>query len=421
MRNSNETNAIKVLDRTLKRIGPSEAVRRFLSKYGPVTTRRDYAESLLKYFVWLKTIGVTLMPDELITDNLMNVFKSDPTDVATKRRHNDWLLQYVNGYSIEKGFSQGYRVHAATVIRKFYARNDSSLHGDFQLSYERPKEVKKALLPGDVRAVLKALPVHVRLPYLLAWQGGLEIDKILSLRWKDIHEGLEKGERPLKLTFSGRKRMIRPYFTFLGSDSIDLLLQWRENRAEQLKELKREPSGDELVLVGKDGRPMDYGWLRVCLKKKAAELASAGLIKGFDSASWHPHSFRKSFRTEAAHAGVAMDTVEFWMGHDRGVIAIYNRSDEVHEDDFRIEYLKLEPFVSLNQTEATMKKEFDMFKYKTNSAFWAEFHGHSIHHGIYSHAGAASPNAIIEGVSGNITATDPATGQAISSPTHFTT
>jgi integrase len=217
--------------------------------------------------------------------------------------------------------------------------------------------VKKALVGADDRTVLKALPVQIRLPYLLAWQVGLEIDKVLSPRWKDVYEGLEKGDRPLKLTFSGRKRMIRPYFTFIGSDSIDLLLQWRQNRAEQLKKLGREPSGDGLVLVGKDSRPVDYGWLRLTLKRKVRQLAAAGLVEHVDLSSWHPHNFRKSFRTEAAHAGVAMDTVEFWMGHDRGVIAIYNRSDEVHEEDFRTEYRKLEPFVSLDCTETTIRGE----------------------------------------------------------------
>jgi hypothetical protein len=141
MPNSNQTNAAKALARTLKRTGPSEAVSRFLSKYGPVMTRRGYAEALFKYFEWLKSIGVDLTPDRLITENLANVFKSDPTDVVTERRHTDWLLQYVNRYTIDKGYSQGYRVHAATVIRRFYARNDSALYGDFQVSYERPKEV----------------------------------------------------------------------------------------------------------------------------------------------------------------------------------------------------------------------------------------------------------------------------------------
>jgi integrase len=356
MQNSNEVKAAKGLEKSLERIGPSEAVTRFLSKYGPVRTRNSYAGSLLTYFLWLKSSGVTLRPDQLITDNLQNVFKSDPTDISRKRMHTDWLLRYVNTYLIQKGCSQGYRTHEATVIKRFYARNDSALYGDFQLSFERAKRVTKALTPADIRVVLKSLPIQVRLPYLLAWQGGLEVDKIMSLKWSDVEEGLERGERPLKLTFSGRKRMVRPYFTFVGSDSIDLLLQWRAKLEDGMK---RRPGSEEFVMLGKNGRPMDYGWVWRVLKQKTKQLGAARLIKVLDPKSWHPHNFRKSFRTEAAHAGVPSDTVEFFMGHDRGVIAIYNRSDEVHEEDFLTEYRKMEPFVSLDYTESALRDEYE--------------------------------------------------------------
>jgi hypothetical protein len=37
--------------------------------------------------------GVSLTPDGLVQDNLLCVYKSDPTDVRTKRRHTDWLTE----------------------------------------------------------------------------------------------------------------------------------------------------------------------------------------------------------------------------------------------------------------------------------------------------------------------------------------
>jgi len=57
--------------------------------------------------------------------------KSDLTDIKTKRRHNDLHLEYVNERMVANGYSRGTRVLAAAVVRKFYARRDSALFGDF--------------------------------------------------------------------------------------------------------------------------------------------------------------------------------------------------------------------------------------------------------------------------------------------------
>ena len=51
-----------------------------------------------------------MTPDQLVQDNLVCVFKSDPTDTTTKRKHTDWLLEYVNQYMRDKKYSQTYIV-----------------------------------------------------------------------------------------------------------------------------------------------------------------------------------------------------------------------------------------------------------------------------------------------------------------------
>jgi hypothetical protein len=72
--------------------------------------------------------------------------------------------------------------------------------GDFAVSFVRKQDVEKPISIEDIRVVLASLPLNVRLPFLLQLQAGLEIDKVLSLRWGYVGEGLDKGERPLKLT-----------------------------------------------------------------------------------------------------------------------------------------------------------------------------------------------------------------------------
>lgn len=108
--------------------------------------------------------GVLLGPDELTQDNLVCVFRSDPVDVATKRRHTDWLNDYINGYLIEKGFSESKRMVAASAIRGFYQTNDSALFGDYATTKTKLEPPAGPLFPEDIRRVLKAMPVRSRAP-----------------------------------------------------------------------------------------------------------------------------------------------------------------------------------------------------------------------------------------------------------------
>src|SRR5208283_695008 len=114
---------------------------------------------------------------------------------------------------------------------------------------------------------------------LLGWQGGLEIDKVLSLRCGDVEEGLRTGERPLKLSFSGRKKMHRSYYTFIGRDGIEALRAWKGRWVEVMG---RDPAAEEFVLIGNEGRPMDYQWISERLKQTVKQLAGQGLVRTWE-------------------------------------------------------------------------------------------------------------------------------------------
>jgi hypothetical protein len=90
------------LETAMHKIGESEAVNRFLSKYGNARTRWIYAYWLQKYLEWLRGRGIDLGPDRLVDDNLVSIFKSDATDVRTKRKHTDWLNSYVNEFLVKE-------------------------------------------------------------------------------------------------------------------------------------------------------------------------------------------------------------------------------------------------------------------------------------------------------------------------------
>ena len=55
-------------------------------------------------------------PDELVKDNLECVYNSSPTDVKTKRRHTDWLDEYVNDYLLNRGVGTK-RASAAAAVK----------------------------------------------------------------------------------------------------------------------------------------------------------------------------------------------------------------------------------------------------------------------------------------------------------------
>lgn len=222
----------RVGDQLLARIGEYQSVQRFLSRYGKVSSRTAALFHLNRYLAWLKAKGVGMTPDELITDNLQCVYESSAVDVARKRKHTDWLNEFVNTYLKDRKIADISRAMSASFAKRFYEANDSKLFGDFGVSLDKPVPPPPPLDAGDIRAVLKALPLAQRLPLLFVWQSGTEINRVLSLTWGDV-----KGKGyPLKLEFFGRKRHRRNYSTYLGRDSTDGLKLWREELLHSLPE-----------------------------------------------------------------------------------------------------------------------------------------------------------------------------------------
>lgn len=197
MSDSRRAHLERELAHLMAELGAYRSVERFASKYGKLTTKVAYLNQLVLYLRWLRTAkGVSASPDELMTDNLHCVYESKATDIETKRRHTDWLDEYVNHCLVERGISLSTRKMAATAVRRFYARNDSQLVGDFSVSEPQgERRPPKPLDAGDIRAVLGALSLQQRLPLALVWQSGTEIGRVLCLTWKDL-DGLDGASTP---------------------------------------------------------------------------------------------------------------------------------------------------------------------------------------------------------------------------------
>jgi integrase len=176
----------------------------------------------------------------------------------------------------------------------------------------------------------------------------MEPDAALALTWTDVNlEG-----RYIKLEFNGRKRHKRPYFKLAGKDSIFHLKIWRQKWVE---DLGREPGPKDLIFFGKRHGPMSPGWLNRCFKETAVRLHKQGLISNGESDSWHVYALRHSFSTECSHAEVNREVREFWLGHVSAISWVYQHP-ELHEEDFFREYLKVEPYLSLNPSEVVVEE-----------------------------------------------------------------
>ncbi|MDG6964194.1 MAG: hypothetical protein JRM74_00480 [Nitrososphaerota archaeon] len=322
--------AEKNVARFLKEVGPSMAVERFLSGYGRVRTRSAYVVELVEYKRWLAKEGVALGWDALPRDNLRLIYGSGPTEVDAKRTHMDWLRRYLNAYLIDRGYSEAKRKLASAAVRLFYEANDSPLFGHLKEAEGRPEAAPKPLEAEDIRRVLLAMPARFRTPLLVEWQSGIEINRVLETGWSSA---LAQAP-PARVELVGRKRHRKPYFTYIGRESWEHLWSLRK------------------------GMPSYYA-VTDNLKVAVRRLAGAGQLKNGELASWHPHAFRHSFKTEAEHAETKSGVVEFFMGHIGGIQWVYNHRAEVHAEDFTKEYQKIEPFVSLHPGAVQVRESFE--------------------------------------------------------------
>lgn len=319
----------QTLEKRMAELGPSKALARFLSKYGNENTKCSYTVELTLYLRWLRDEqGVTMTPDQLIIDNLKAVFKSEAVDVAAKRKHTDWLNSYTNVYLLEQGYSESKRHVASNAIKMFYERNDSALFGDYSLASQPLEEPAPALFPEDVRKVLLSMNPRARAPLVLAWQSGIEINRLLALDFSRV------GTAPLKIPLLGRKGHKKGYWTYAGSDSVDLL-----------------------KILGGRGFPT-YESIADQFRTAAVRLGAQGLLRNADRRSYHCHALRHSFSTECKAAGVDPEVREFWLGHISGIAYVYQHQ-EIHAEDILDEYEKVEPLVSLNQDEASIRRSYE--------------------------------------------------------------
>lgn len=123
----------------------------------------------------------------------------------------------MNVYLLQRENSESNRVQAAAAIKMFYKRNDSPLFGDFKTSTQQMKTPAKALFPEDIRKILLSLRIRDRTPLLLMWQSGMEPSRVFNGNFPTDQAP------PVRVDIYGRKMHRQPYFTFIGTESVEHL------------------------------------------------------------------------------------------------------------------------------------------------------------------------------------------------------
>lgn len=174
-----------------------------------------------------------------------------------------------------------------------------------------PRKLPKVLDADEMSALLEfptddAEAVHDRAMLELLYSSALRVAEIVSLRWRD----LDAGEGMLRVTGKGSKTRIVP----VGQQALDAL--------ENLRKQDR-PGDDDLILRGRNGRPLSTQGVRTRLKRRAR-----------DQGIWqrvYPHLLRHSCASHLLESSGNLRAVQELLGHaDIGTTQIYTHLDFQH-------------------------------------------------------------------------------------------
>ena len=282
-----------------------ESVENWLSRLQPSTVRskRHYFK---KWYEWLQENSPKfegLKPDELIEcqKGSPNGSQYDIVDQIQK-----WILSLHGRVSTKK--------NAYSSIRSFFVHNRAQLPNDpaFNIRGDEPK-VQGTLTVEDIKKVVMSSNPMYQAAFLCMFQSGMGQDEFVwwsNNGWKKLKEDLDAELQVVRVDLPGRKMMKneKPYYTFIGSDSVDALRNW----------LKHRPANAETILTDQFGKPLSKTGLNIYWRRHLRKLGLVELKKGW-SASYRTgknlHEMRDVFRSQWSKSPAKYEVGEFFMGH----------------------------------------------------------------------------------------------------------
>jgi len=229
------------------------------------------------------------------------------------------ILDLVQRHCRETPGRYHYKLKPYTAVRSFFKHSRAPLPADeFSPRAELPPVMGDLPLEEVKLVILSSNPVY-RAVYLCILQGG--IDEAGICDWskagvedlkRDLSElaHVRRSDRILRIDLPGRKkfRNIRPFYTYVGSDAVDALVDW----------MKRRPEDAEAIFTNQYGKPISGSSMRNYWTRKMKRL---GIIEPGEPGNKgnrygkNLHELRDVFRSQWEKSPAKGSVAEFMMGH----------------------------------------------------------------------------------------------------------
>ena len=266
----------------------------------------------------------------------------------------------------KKGVSKMQATTYVAAIRSFYRRNGFPLMNKTPKAAPKKENRKRELTAKDVKLLVDHAPtLRDRAIILCMFQGGFDVSTICSLNYGDVKRGLETGECPLMINVVREKEEIE-YFTFIGSDAVEALKAYLNERRSKGEKLKL--SSPLFVKEGRKKRRVERitpNLIQNMLRETAlrAGLVTKEELERADLNPCRPHALRSAFSTILRLNGFDPLLVDFMLGHAVPYHAAYLIPPP---EKVRAMYAEVEPQLSISQQSPVEKRIEEKLKgYRT--------------------------------------------------------
>jgi len=270
-----------------------------LSNRSPST--RDHYGKFLDQFCGF--VGKT--PDELIAARKDDLVSDDP---RVQRRVESDLKAFISSLE-ERRFSTSTLQVAYASVRSFFEMHYQPLRmrrGDYP---QGESLGSRAATKDDIRILTEDSGSRLKAVVYFLKDTGLRVSDALKLCYRDVSEGIEKGEKCFPLFIITKKNRVTAK-TFVGSEAIDALNEYFEDRRKGTRRIPPETIGPDSPLF----RAKTPKVVSLSRSGLSALILFSAKRKGINR-DFSAHSFRKYFQTCLESAGVNANWIDQMMGH----------------------------------------------------------------------------------------------------------
>ena len=292
-----------------------------------------------------------LNPEQLIDEA-----EEDRKKPRRERGKLEQRLAEFHQHLLKKGYSKSLASLYVTAMRSFYRRNGFPIMTKAPKASAKKENRKRALTPADVKKLVDHAPtLRDRAIILMMFQGGFDVSTICSLNYGDVAREFEAGIEPLMIEVVREKEEFE-YFTFIGSDTVEALKAYideRKRKGEELrldtplflKEGAKKKAGQRITTNLIQNMLRDVALKAGLVTEEELEVADLNLVR--------PHALRSSFSTILRLNGFDPLIVDFLQGHTLP----YNGAYLIPPPEkVREMYAEVEPQLSISQRHPVEKK-----------------------------------------------------------------